>query len=190
MRKFVLLFLRGIGLGFGIGMCLAGLAGLAYRAFHNNPAGVPAGPALVYFFIVGGLMGTIGGWVLSLQMVLGNLLGSLFMKIAELVPLPAQMVGEEWAKKMETFFREIIQPFPGFFRKFIEWIFILRFEDYGRINRALDKAKKGQAEGTTTQWALMVILHYLLEPLWLIFYAVYAILLLISCIFWSFPFFR
>jgi hypothetical protein len=139
---------------------------------------------------VGGLMGLVGGWCFALQMVFGNLLASLFLKAADLVPLPAQVVGEEWAKKMETFFREIIQPFPGFFRKFIEWIFILRFEDYGRINRALEKAKrKGHSEGTTTQWMLRVILHYLLEPLWLLFYAAYAILLLISCLLWSLAFF-
>jgi hypothetical protein len=122
---------------------------------------------------------------------LDNLLTSLFLKVADLVPLPAQAVGEEWAKKMETFFREIIKPFPGIFRKFIEWIFILRFEDYGRINRALDKAKrKGHTEKTTTQWALMVILHYLLEPLWVFFYIAYGILLILSLILWSLTFFR
>jgi len=113
------------------------------------------------------------------------------MKIAELVPVPAQAVGEEWAKKMESFFREVIEPFPGFFRKFIEWIFILRFEDYGRINRAVEKARnKGQDKAGTSQWMLMVILHYLLEPLWLLFYAAYAILFLISCVFWGLAFIR
>jgi hypothetical protein len=191
MKKLVLLFLKGISLGLGIGLCVAGFVGLVYRAVHSGNAPFNPGPATVYFFVVGGLMGLFVGWCFSLQMVMGNLLGSLFMKVADLVPLPAQVVGEEWAKKMETFFREIIQPFPGFFRKFIEWVFILRFEDYGRINRAVEKAKKRERpETTTTQWMLMVILHYLLEPLWLLFYAVYAILLLMSCIFWSFPFFR
>jgi hypothetical protein len=191
MRKFVLLFLKGIGLGLAVSLCLAGFVGLAFRAVHSQTPGFNPGHATVYFFVVGGFMGLFGGWCFSLQMVLGNLLASLFMKVADLVPLPAQAVGEEWARKMETFFQEIIQPFPGFIRKFIGWIFILRFEDYGRINRALEKARrKDAAEGTTTQWMLMVILHYLLEPLWLLFWAVYAILLLISCIFWSFPFFR
>ncbi len=188
MKKIVLLFLKGIGLGLGLGLCLAGAAGLLYQTAHNRQS---VGHALVYLFVVGGIMGIIGGWILSLEMVLGNLLASLFMKIADLVPLPAQAVGEEWAQKMETFFREIIQPFPGFFRKFIEWIFILRFEDYGRINRALDKAKrKKHDQGTTTQWALMVILHYLLEPLWLLFYAGYGILFILSCSLWSLAFFR
>ena len=190
MRKFLSLILKGIGLGLGIGLCLAGAVGILYRAVHSGQPNPSAGP-LVYLCVVGGLMGMVGGWVLALQMVLGNLLSSLFLKVADLVPMPAQMVGEEWAKKMETFFKEVIRPFPGFFRKFIEWIFILRFEDYGRINRALDKAKqKKHDQGTTTQWALMVILHYLLEPLWLLFYGVYGILLLLSGILWSLAFFR
>ncbi len=191
MKKFILLFLKGMGLGLGIGLCLAGFAGMTYRAVHSGTLGFNPGHTTVYFFVVGVVMGLFGGWCFSLQMILGNLLASLFMKVADLVPLSALIIGEEWAKKMEAFFREIIQPFPGFFRKFIEWIFILRFEDYGRINRALEKAKKrGEDEKPTTQWALMVILHFLLEPLWLLFYAVYAILLLISCVFWSFPFFK
>ena len=170
---------------------LPGFVALVFRAAHGGDLNFNPGHATVYFFAIGGLMGLFGGWCFSLQMVLGNRLAFLFLKVADLVPIPAQVAGEEWAKKMETFFREIIQPFPGFFRKFIEWIFILRFEDYGRINRALEKAKKqGKPEATTTQWMLMVILHYLLEPLWLLFYGVYAILLLISCVFWSFPFFK
>ena len=212
MKKFIGLFAQGIGLGLGLGLCLAGLVALIYRAVHSGEANLHFEHTLIYFLVVGGLMGVIGGWCLSLQMILGGLLSTLFLKIAELVPMPAQVadfpsesaqpnlgsrlvastlvVGEEWAKKMETFFREIIQPFPGFFRKFIEWIFILRFEDYGRINRALDKAKKkGDTERANTQWMSMVVLHYLLEPLWVLFYAAYVILFLISCIFWSFPFF-
>ncbi len=190
MKKFIGLFVQGIGLGLGLGLCLAGLVALIYRAAHSGEVNLHFEHTAIYFLVVGGLMGVIGGWCLSLQMILGGLLSTLFLKIAELVPMPAQVVGEEWAKKMETFFREIIQPFPGFFRKFIEWIFILRFEDFGRINRALDKAKrKGDTERANTQWMSMVVLHYLLEPLWLFFYAAYVILLLISCVFWSFPFF-
>src|SRR5579863_4493215 len=124
MKKVVFLFLKGFGLGLGIGLCLAGAVGLVYQAVHS---GQPVGRTPVYLFVVGGFMGLIGGWILSLQMILENLLAALFLKVADLVPLPAQAVGEDWAKKMETFFREIIQPFPGWFRKFIEWIFILRF---------------------------------------------------------------
>lgn len=191
MRKLVFLLLKGVGLGLGVGLCLTGAVGLLYQVVHSGKPGFSAGHALVYLFIVGGLMGIVAGWILALQMILENLLAALFLKVADLVPLPAQMVGEEWAKKMEDFFREIIKPFPGFFRKFIEWIFILRFKDYGRINRALDNAKrKGHAERPTTHWVLMVILHYLLEPLWIFFYAAYGILLLLSCILWSLVFFR
>ena len=123
MRKLVFLFLKGIGLGLGIGLCLAGWVGLIYRAMHSATPDFNPGHTTLYFFAVGGVMGFFGGWCFSLQMVLGNLLVSLFMKVADLVPLPAQVVGEEWAGKMETFFREIIEPFPGFIRKFIEWIF-------------------------------------------------------------------
>ncbi len=142
MKKIALLFLNGISLGLGIGLCLAGLVGVVYRETQSGPPGLHPGAGTAYFWVVGGLMGFFGGWCFFLQMMLGNLLVSLFVKVADLIPLPAQVVGAEWAKKMEIFFREIIQPFPGFFRKFIEWIFILRFEDYGRINRALEKAKK------------------------------------------------
>ncbi|GEM_PF-3203874 len=190
MKKVVFLFLKGVGLGLGIGLCLAGAVGMIYQAVHSGQPNFPAGHGLAYLFVVGGVLGIIGGWILSLQMILENLLAALFMKVAGLVPMPAQAVGEEWAKKMESFFREIIQPFPGFFRKFIEWIFILRFEDYARINRALDKAKqKKHDQGTTTQWVLMVVLHYLLEPLWVFFYIAYGILLLLSIILWSLAFF-
>lgn len=188
MKKIVLLLLKGVGLGFGIGLCLAGAVGLIYEMVHS---GKPVGHGLIYLFIVGGLMGIVGGWILALQMILENLLAALFMKIADLVPLPAQEVGEEWAKKMEDFFREVIVPFPGFIRKFIEWIFILRFEDYARINRALNKAKnKKHDQQPTHRWVLLVILHYMLEPLWVFFYIAYGILLLLSVILWSLAFFR
>src|SRR5580658_6796457 len=130
MKKIALLFLNGISLGLGIGLCLAGLVGVVYRETQSGPPGLHPGAGTAYFWVVGGLMGFFGGWCFFLQMMLGNLLVSLFVKVADLIPLPAQVVGAEWAKKMEIFFREIIQPFPGFFRKFIEWIFILRFEDY------------------------------------------------------------
>lgn len=191
MNKYVTHFAKGIGLGFGVGLCLAGAVGLAYRAIHSGQPGFSEGPNLVYFFIVGSLMGIIGGWGYSLQMILADLLGTLFLKIAELVPIPAQTLGKDWAQKMVIFFREVLRPFPSLFRKFVEFILVVRFEDYGRINRALDKAKKKEPSGNfTVQWMLMVILHYLLEPLWIFFYASYAILLILSCILWSFPFFR
>ena len=181
------MFLKGIGLGLGIGLCLAGGVALLFRALHPDASAAP----LVYIFVVGFVIGVFGGWVFTLQMILENLLSSLFLKAADLVPLPAQVVSKEWAKKMETFFREILKPFPGFFRKFIEFFLVTRFEDYGRINRALDKAKqKKHDQATTHQWVLMVILHYLLEPLWVFFYIVYVVLLGMSCVLWSFSFLR
>lgn len=189
LNKYLSLFAKDIGLGLGIGLCLAGAVALLHQALH--PATTGPGTPVLYFLVVGFVMGFIGGWILSIQTILGNLLASLFMKVAELVPLPAQVVGEEWAKKMETFFKEILKPFPAFFRKFVEFFLVTRFDDLDRMNRALDKAKKkGQDQGRAHQWALMVILHYLLEPLWLLFYVVYGILLLLSCAMWSFPFFR
>jgi hypothetical protein len=189
MERYLRLFAKGVGLGLGIGLCLAGAFALLHRALH--PAVPGSGTPVLYFLVVGFVMGIIGGWILSIQMILGNLLASLFMKVAELVPLPAQMVGEEWAKKMETFFKEVLKPFPAFFRKFVEFFLVTRFDDLDRMNRALDKAKKkGQDQGRAHQWALMVILHYVLEPLWFVFFAVYGILLLMSCVLWSFPFFR
>jgi hypothetical protein len=190
MKNLVFLFLKGILLGSGVGLCLAGAVGLLYHSTHGpKPQALFGGPSL-YFLVVGGVLGNLGGWCLALQMILLNLLTSLFMKISELVPAPASVVGEEWAKKMEGFFHQILEPMPVLFRKFVEFFLVTRFEDYGRINRALDKAKKNEPSGKfTSQWMSMVLLHYFLEPLWLFFYAVYVILFLISCILWSFPFF-
>lgn len=187
MGKIGVMLAKGIGLGIGLGLCLAGAVALLFRGLHPEASAAP----LVYIFVVGFLNGAFGGWVFGLQMILENLLTSLFLKAADLVPLPAKVVGEDWAKKMETFFREVIQPFPGFFRKFIEFFLVTRFEDYARINRALDKAqKKGHDQAHTHQWVLMVILHYLLEPLWIFFYIVYLVLFGMSCVLWSFSFLR
>ncbi len=191
MKKISSLLIQGFVLGLGLGLCFAGALGLLYRAIHSGDAHYPPGPPTLFFFVVGIVMGLLGGWCLALQLVLSNLLASLFMKIAELVPMPAQVVGEEWARKMETFFNEVIQPMPGFFRKVVEFFLISRFEDYGRINRAIDKAKRKSPQSTfTPEWLSMVVLHYFLEPLWLFFYAAYAILFLAACFFWSLPFLR
>lgn len=194
LKKYIGLFAKGIGLGLGLGLCLAGLAGILLRAVHSGEAGFQPGRADLYFFVVGAFMGIIGGWCLSLQMILDNLLTALFLKILELVPLPAAplpVVGEEWARKMETLFHEILQPMPGLFRRLVEAFLVPRLADYGRINRALDKArKKGPPPASTAQWMSLAVLHYFLEPLWLFFYAAYAILLFVSCVFWSFPFFK
>jgi len=191
MNRIAVLFLQGLALGLGIGLCLAGAAGLLYRAVHSGDPNFQAGHTLLYLFIVGFVMGTLAGWCMALHMVLVELLTSLFLKICELVPVPAAAVGKEWAEKMVTFFREILAPMPGFLRKLAEWFFIVRFEDYGRINRSLEKAKKGTRQDEfSPRWMALVILHYLLEPIWIFFYVVYAILLLVSCLFWSLAFFR
>ena len=191
MKKVLGLLFQGVGLGFGIGLCLAGAVGLVFRAIYGGAPDFHMTRPLIYFFVVGVLMGLLGGWCLAVQMILGNLLTSLFLKIFELVPMPAQVVGDEWGKKMETFFQEVLKPFPGFFRKFVEFFFLSRFDDYDRINRSLDKARqKHPAQKFSPQWMAMVVLGYFLEPLWIIFYIIYAILFLASLVFWSFPFFR
>ena len=191
MNRIAVLFLKGLALGLGIGLCLAGAVGLLYRAVHSGDPNLHSGHTMLYLFIVGTVMGTLGGWCLALHMVLVDLLTSLFLKVCELVPMPAAVVGKDWAERMETFFREILAPMPGILRKLAEWFFILRFEDYNRINRALDKAKKTEPQGKfSPQWMGLVVLHYLLEPLWIFFYVVYAILFSVSCIFWSLAFIR
>ena len=191
MGRLIILFLKGLAFGLGVGLCLAGAVGVLYRAVHSGEPNLHPGHVMLYLSIVGTVMGTLGGWCLALHMVLSDLLTSLFLRVCELVPMPASVVGKEWAEKMETFFREILKPMPGFLRKLAEWFFILRFEDYGRINRALDKAKQTHpGDKFSPQWMGMVVLHYLLEPLWIFFYVVYGILFFISCVFMSFAFFR
>ncbi len=191
MKRFILLFAKGMGLGLGVGLCLAGVVALVYRAVHSGEAVPVPGRTLAYFFIVGGFMGLVGGWCLALQMVLGGLLSTLFMKISELVPMEASAVTEDWAVKMETFFREVLAPLPGFFRKLVDALLVVRFRDYGRINRAMDKAKRKEpGKNYSPQWMAQVVLHFFLEPLWLFFYAAYVILFLLSCIFWGFAFIK
>jgi len=63
MRKPVLLLAKGLGLGFGVGMCLAAGVGLIYRAVHSGQQDFSMGHVALYLFIVGGLMGTVGGVV-------------------------------------------------------------------------------------------------------------------------------
>jgi hypothetical protein len=190
MKKLIILFVKGIAFGLGLGLCLAGALGLLYRALHGAEVNAHITRAMIYFFIVGTVMGTLGGWCLGLQMILVNLLSALFMKILELVPLPVSEVGADWGKKIEIFFEEVLKPMPGIFRKFVEFFLVVRVEDYARVNRAIARAKqKEPLQKFSPQWASLVVLHYFLEPLWIIFYIVYAILFLITCVIWSFPFF-
>ena len=190
MKRIAVLFLKGVLLGLGIGLCLAGAVGLVYRAIHSGEPDFHAGHALLYLFVVGTLMGVLGGWCLALQLVLVDLLTSLFLKVCELVPMPAAVVGKEWAQKMEEFFRKLLEPVPNFIRKVVEFIFIARFEDYDRINRSLEKARQKEAgDKFSPRWMALGILQYLLEPVWVFFWVVYAILFLVCCLFWSFVFF-
>ncbi|HEY5038011.1 MAG TPA: hypothetical protein VIJ93_02955 [bacterium] len=191
MKKYIGLFIKGFGLGLGIGLCLAGAVGLLYRALRGGEALAHVQYFTTYFFVVGGLIGTMAGWCLSLQMVLGEMLESLFLTVSQLVPLNASQVGEEWAHKMETFFREVLKPLPAFFGKIVDFFLVVRFRDYGKVNRSLEKAKQQKPDGVfTPEWLSMVALHFFLEPLWIFFYLAYAILFVAACVFWSFPFFR
>lgn len=190
MKKYIGLFAKGIGLGLGLGLCLAGAVGLLYRAIHSADANPHYGRATVYFVVVGGLMGLIGGWCLSLQMILGGLLSTLFLRISELVPVPAGAVTEEWGNKMEMFFQEVLKPMPSLFHKIVESFLVVRFRDYAKINRAIDKAKRKKPAATySPEWMSQVALHFFLEPLWLFFYGAYVILFLSCCVFWSLAFF-
>jgi hypothetical protein len=191
LKKYLALLAQGIGLGLLIGLCLAGAVGLVFRAVHSGEPDFHPERAILYLLIVGGMMGFLGGWCFALQMLLGNLLSSLFIKISELVPLSAASVGEDWAKKMETFFTEVLKPMPAFFRKVVHFLFVARFQEYDRLNEALETAKgKEKMKAYSPQWMSQVALGFFLKPLWVFFYITYAVLFLISCIFWSIPFFR
>ncbi len=185
------LFAQGIGLGFGVGLCLAGAVGVLFRMAHGADPNFQAGHVPVYFLVVGGVLGLLGGWCLALQGVLQGLLGALFLKIAERVPASGARVGEEWGNQMEGIFRQVLEPLPGFFRKILHLFLIARFKHYERINEAVDLAKGKEPSGTySPQWISRVILGYFLWPLRVFFYLTYAILFLIACLLWSFPFFR
>ncbi len=189
MKKYIGLLARGMGLGLALGLCLAGAAGLLYRAVHSAEPIPRYGHVNLYFFVVGGLMGLVGGWCLSLQMILSGLLSTLFLKISELVPLSASTVTEEWASKMEIFFVEVLKPLPSFFSRIVETFLVVRFRDYGRVNRAIDKAKRKEPLKTySPEWMSQVALHFFLEPLWVVFYAAYVILFMITCVFWGLAF--
>jgi hypothetical protein len=182
------LFARGIALGLAIGVCLAGVVGLLYRTVHS-----PDASPLVYFyfFSVGSVMGLIGGWCLSLQMTVNEVLSSLFLKISEKVPAPAAAVTEEWAKKMEGFFAEGLKPLPSLLRKIVAAFLAVRFRDYTKINRVIEKAKQRTPVATySPEWMSQVALRFFLEPVWLFFYGAYGVLFLVSCVFWSLAFFH
>jgi hypothetical protein len=189
LKKYIGLLAKGMGLGLVLDLCLAGAVGLIYRAIHSAEPLPHYGRVNLYFFMVGGLMGLVGGWCLSLQMILAGLLSTLFLKISELVPLTAAAVTEEWANKMEIFFREVLRPLPSFFSKIVETFLVVRFRDYARVNRAIDKAKQKEPLPTySPEWMSQVALHFFLEPLWVVFYGAYVILFVITCVFWGLAF--
>ena len=191
MKKVIIFFAKGIGLGLGIGLCLAGAVGLVYRAVHSADVNPHFERASIYFMVVGGLMGLIGGWCLSMRMILEGLLSTLFLRISELVPVPAAAVTEEWAGKMEIFFREVLEPMPSLFHKIVEAFLVVRFRDYAKINRAIEKAKRKKPMASySPEWMSQVALHFFLEPLWLFFDGAYVILFLICCVLWSLAFFN
>ncbi len=191
MSKIGRVFIQGIGLGLGVGLCLAGALALVFRSVHGVGPQDQPGNYNIYFLVVGAVMGLLGGWCLSLHLVLNQLLSSLFLQISLLVPMTTSLIGREWADKMEIFFKEVLSPLPAFFGRAVKFFLVRRFENYPRINRAISKAKKKQnLPAYSPEWMARVVLHYFLEPLWVFFYAAYTILFLIALLFLSFPFAR
>jgi len=191
MNKLISVFAQGIFLGLGTGLCLAGLVGILYRATAGAALPGYTSHFSTYFLVVGGLMGLVAGWCLALQMVLNRLMTSLVFTVSQLIPLTARQVGGEWSEKMEMFFDEVLRPLPAIFRKVVEALMTARFRHYERVNRALGKAgKKFPDKSQDPQWLAMVALHYCLEPLWFVFFGVYAVIFLAACVFWGLPFIR
>ncbi len=185
MKKMAGIFIQGIALGSILGLCLAEGLALIFRVTH----GTTVGHTTLYFLVVGGLMGFLGGWCLALQMVLNHLLSLLFFQISQLVPLTGSVIGEEWVSRMETFFREVLRPMPKLFGRLVNYFLVTRFRDYGRVNRSIEKAKKQQRlQAYSPEWTARVVLHYFLEPLWAFFYTAYVILFGVTCVLWSIPF--
>ena len=191
MKKFIGLLVQGMLLGLVLGLCLAGLAALFYRRWKGMGGNAPVFYFASYFLVVGGLLGSVGGWCLALQMILGRLLDSLIRSTARLVPLSFARVEEGWLGRIEVFAREVLGPMPSPFRRMAEFLVRDRFSNIPRANRALEKAgKKHPLQSQDPEWLAAVALHYFLGPVWAVFYGVYVILLLIACFFWSLPFIR
>ena len=186
MRPVIRIFLQALVLGLATGLCLAGGLALLYKALHPEFGG--KGPFL-YFFMVGGAMGLLAGWAFALEKVLDHLLSLLFKTVAQLVPLTAATIGQDWSNKIQIFFQEVLRPFPRLFQWIMIRFFVSRFKDPDRLNRALGKAQKQPGAGLASPEGLTrVILHYFLEPLTEVFLAVYVILFILTAIFWAIPF--
>jgi hypothetical protein len=180
MKKIILLFGQGVALGWGTGFCLAGALSLAYRTGRNGPPS-----AFFYFFMVGGVMGLLGGWCFALQMVLDDFFTALFLKILEMVPPPARKAGKEWTEKMESVLGEVLAPLPGYFRKLMTFLFVSRLRHLGRINRFLEKSDNRDPD---SRGRALAVVAFFLEPLRGLFHLAYAILFILSLALWSIPF--
>jgi hypothetical protein len=186
VRPVIKIFIQALVLGLAVGICLAGGLGLLYSALHPGPG--PRGPIL-YFYLVGGVMGFLAGWAFALQRVFDHLLALLFKTVAQLIPMTAGAMGKEWTTKIQVFFQEVLKPFPPFFQWIMTRFFVSRFKDPDRLNKALGKAQKQQhLSSFTPEWMAGVALHYFLEPLNAAFFVVYVILFILTAIFWAIPF--
>lgn len=186
MRPVIRIFLQALILGLATGLCLAGGLALLYKALHPEFGG--KGPFL-YFFLVGGAMGLLAGWAFALEKVLDHLLSLLFKTVAQLVPLTAATIGQEWSNKIQVFFHEVLKPFPKLFQWIMTKFFVSRFKDPNRLNRALGKTQKQPGTGLASPEGMArTILHYFLEPLYVIFALVYVILGGVTVLFWIIPF--
>ena len=191
MKKYITLLAQGIGLGIGVGLCLAGAVCLLYQKTHGVAAYFQTKDVTIYVMVIGVFIGTLAGWCLALHWVLMDLMNTLVLKISQLVPLVSSRISEEWSRKMETFFREVLKPLPGLFGSFVNYFLVMRFKDFNRANRALGKVqKKNPGRVYTPEGLAQLALHYYLEPLWNVFYAAYAVLFLACCFLWALPFFK
>ncbi len=183
MRPLIRIFAQALILGIAVGLCLAGGLGLLYGALRGSPGPMP------YFYLVGGVMGFLAGWAFALQRVLDHFLSLLFQAVAQLVPLTAGAIGKEWTEKIQVFFHEVLKPFSRFFQWIMTRFFVSRFKDSDRLNRALGRARKHTPAGLATPEGMVrVVLHYFLEPLTAVFLIFYAILFILTAVFWAIPF--
>lgn len=188
MRPVVRIFIQTLTLGIAVGLCLAGGLALLYRSAHPLSGSGASGPH-IYFYLVGGVMGLLAGWAFALQKVLDHMLSLLFQTAARLVPMTLGVIGREWTEKIETFFQEVLKPFPRFFQWIMIRFFVIRFKDPDRLNRALGKAQKQTGAGLSSPEGMTrVVLHYFLEPLTAAFFVFYVILFILTAVFWAIPF--
>lgn len=189
MKKYLILFAKSLALGLGVGLVLAGALGVLYRSLHSGDPTFQPGRVPLYLSIVGGLLGALVGWGMALQVSLEGLLSTLFLRISEKVPVPAAKVGNEWGGKMESVFRQVLEPLPGLVQKFLQIFLVARFSQVDHLNQAVERAKGKQPNASyTPQWYSQVILGYFLRPVKVLFWGTYAILTVVCLILWCLPF--